>query len=136
MTRFVTLIDGKPGAYGVVVPDAPGCTAMGRTIDEALTHAIEALSEWMSDRVGAGFDAIQPRPVEAIRSDPEVMAELEAGSLVASIPLLLDHGRSVQANLSIDAGLLASIDDAARARGITRSAFMASAARDKILADT
>jgi predicted RNase H-like HicB family nuclease len=34
-TRYAALIDGKRGAYGVTFPDLPGCTAMGRTLDEA-----------------------------------------------------------------------------------------------------
>jgi hypothetical protein len=29
MTRYVALIDGKPGAYGITFPDLPGCTAVG-----------------------------------------------------------------------------------------------------------
>ena len=36
MSRYIALVDGKKGAYGVVVPDLPGCYAMGKTIDEAL----------------------------------------------------------------------------------------------------
>jgi hypothetical protein len=48
------------------------------------------------------------------------------------VPLIIGAGRAVQANLSLDAGLLAAIDEAA-ARGLTRSAFLASAARAKIL---
>src|SRR5450756_729220 len=45
---------------------------------------------------------------------------------------LLDSGRAVRANLSLDAGLLDAIDEAAKAHGLTRSAFLASAAREKI----
>jgi hypothetical protein len=45
--------------------------------------------------------------------------------------LLIDVGRPAKANLSLDAGLLAAIDEAA-ARGLTRSAFLAGAAREKI----
>ena len=48
------------------------------------------------------------------------------------IPLLLDKGRSVRANVSLDAGLLEMIDAEAARRGLTRSAFLASAAKDKI----
>ncbi len=48
------------------------------------------------------------------------------------IPLLLDAGRTVRANLTFDAGLLAAIDAEAARRGLTRSAFLASAAREKI----
>ncbi|MGO8972077.1 MAG: hypothetical protein ACLQNV_00915, partial [Steroidobacteraceae bacterium] len=44
----------------------------------------------------------------------------------------LDAGRPVRANLSLDAGLLDAIDEAAKAHGLTRSAFLASAAREKI----
>jgi len=39
-TRYGVLIDGRRGGYGVVFPDLPGCTAMGRTLDEALRHAM------------------------------------------------------------------------------------------------
>ena len=67
----------------------------------------------------------------------EVIADgVEAGEVIVGLPVLLDAGRPVRANLSLDAGLLAEIDRAAKARGLTRSAFMASAAREKILAGT
>ena len=33
--RYVALVDGKKGAYGVVVPDLPGCTSAGKTVDAA-----------------------------------------------------------------------------------------------------
>ncbi len=52
------------------------------------------------------------------------------------LPLvLLDSFRPVKANLSLDAALLADIDRAAKARGLTRSGFIASAARDKIMSE-
>lgn len=35
--RWTVLIDGETGAYGVVFPDLPGCTALGTTVDEALS---------------------------------------------------------------------------------------------------
>jgi metal-responsive CopG/Arc/MetJ family transcriptional regulator len=38
----------------------------------------------------------------------------------------------VRANVTFDAGLLAAIDTEAGRRGLTRSAFLASAAREKI----
>ena len=39
MARYVAIVDGKPGAFGVVVPDLPGCTSGGLTIDSALRNA-------------------------------------------------------------------------------------------------
>jgi predicted RNase H-like HicB family nuclease len=47
MARYVALIDGKAGAYGVVFPDLPGCTAMGKTVDQAIANAAEALRDWI-----------------------------------------------------------------------------------------
>ena len=47
--RYVALIDGKQSAYGVVVPDLPGCTSAGRTIDEAYSNAVEAVRLWVED---------------------------------------------------------------------------------------
>ena len=52
-----------------------------------------------------------------------------AGEVAVMIPLLLDSGRPVRANLSLHAALLKAIDAAARSRGLTRSGFIASAAR-------
>ena len=31
--RYFALVDGKAGAYGVEVPDLPGCTSAGPTTD-------------------------------------------------------------------------------------------------------
>jgi len=67
-----------------------------------------------------------------LRDDPEVAAVLAAGGALAYVPLVLDAARPVKANLSLDAGLLNAIDEAAARRGLTRSAFLASAAREKI----
>jgi predicted RNase H-like HicB family nuclease len=128
MSRYVVLIDGKPGAFGVVFPDCPGCTAMGETVEEALANAIEALADWALDADPMPV----PRSVAQLRRDPDVKASLAEGDALALVPLVLDEGRPVKANLSIDAGLLAAIDEAARVRGLSRSAFLSSAARDKI----
>ena len=67
-----------------------------------------------------------------MRADPEMAAALAQGAVLAFVPLLRDAGQPAKANLSLDAGLLAAIDEAAAARGLTRSAFLASAAREKI----
>ena len=60
-----------------------------------------------------------------------VKAAGPTGCLI-QVPLLIDGGRSVRATISLDALLLDAIDQAARQHGLTRSNFLASAARDKI----
>jgi predicted RNase H-like HicB family nuclease len=132
MARYVALVDGKAGAYGVTVPDLPGCTSGGSTTDEALRNAIEAVRLWAGDAIAEGEALPHPRSAEILRADPEIAEAIAEGAALAIVPLLLDAGRPARANLSIDAGLLAAIDEAAEARGLTRSAFLASAAREKL----
>jgi predicted RNase H-like HicB family nuclease len=134
-TRFVVVIEGKPGAFGLWVPDMPGCTSMGETMDDALKNAQEALRMWAEDAIADGEPVPVPRSFEDIAKDPEVAEELKKGAVLAIAPLLMETGRPVKANLSLDAWLLAAIDDAANARGLTRSAFLSSAAREKIAAE-
>lgn len=49
------------------------------------------------------------------------------------IPLLLDRGQSVRANISLDAGLLEAFDTEASRCSLTRSAFFVSAAMVKVV---
>jgi predicted RNase H-like HicB family nuclease len=132
MARYVALIDGKKGAYGVVVPDLPGCTSAGKTLDEAYRNSIEAVRLWAEDAEASGEKLPPSRMLEVLRTDPDVAAALAEGAVATLVPVLRDSGRSVRANLSLDAGLLDAIDEAAEAHGLTRSAFIASAAREKI----
>jgi predicted RNase H-like HicB family nuclease len=132
MARYVALVDGRSGSYGLTVPDLPCCTSAAATIDEVLRRATEAVRLWAEDALADGEKLPKPRSIEAARADPEVAAALAHGAVLAIVPLVLDAGRPVKANLSLDAGLLAAIDEPAAARGLTRSAFLASAAREKI----
>ena len=135
VTRYVVVVDGKPGAYGMWVPDMPGCTSIGKTMSELLRNAQEALYLWAKDALETGEAPPKPRSIEAIRKDRDVASELAKGAALAIVPLVRETGRAVKANLSLDAGLLEAIDEAAEARGLTRSAFITSAARDKIRAE-
>lgn len=135
MPRYIALVDGKPGAYGVVIPDLPGCTSGGASMDDALRQATEAVRLWAEDARADGEPLPTPRSLEALRKDREVARALVGGAAFAVVPVILDSGRPAKANLSLDAGLLAAIDEAAEARGLTRSAFVASAAREKITSE-
>jgi hypothetical protein len=75
-----------------------------------------------------------PRDILEIVESGDDAPDVMAGEVVAMVPLLLDAGRTVKANVTFDAGLLEAIDSEAQRRGLTRSAFLASAAREKIVA--
>lgn len=132
MTMYIGILDGETGAYGVRVPDCPGAFGGGETAEAAVADAVSALAAWAEAATKDGEEVPRPRPLAAILADPE--AAPAPGEVVVMVPLLLDQGRTVRANVTMDAGLLAAIDAAAAQRGLTRSAFLASAARDKIAA--
>jgi hypothetical protein len=90
---------------------------------------------WAEDARAQGEALPKPRPIETLRQDREVARAIVEGAALAVVPLILDAARPAKANLSLDAGLLAAIDEAADAHGLTRSAFIASAAREKIAKD-
>ncbi len=127
--RYTVLIDGEPGAFGVVFPDLPGCTAMGDTIENALSNAVEALGDWIRLSEAKGRPIPSARDLAALRVDPEVKEALAAGAALASVLLVREARRTVKANLSLDAGVLAAIDEAADRMGVTRSRLIEIAAK-------
>ena len=47
MTRYPAILDGKNGAYGLVIPDIPGAYAMGATLEQVLADAEDMLPEFI-----------------------------------------------------------------------------------------
>jgi len=86
MAGYIALIDGKAGAYGVVVPDLPGCTAMGETMGRALDNAAAALCDWVEVTKESGVEVPCPSNLGVLRRDPEVRRALAVGAnLVISV---------------------------------------------------
>ncbi|MCC6734777.1 MAG: type II toxin-antitoxin system HicB family antitoxin [Bauldia sp.] len=134
--RLIAVVDrSEDGLFGVAFPDAPGCVAMGATEDEAIANATDALAEWAADMRSVGR-SMAARGVEAVLTDPDVREAMATGGVLVSIPLLENRGKLARANISLDEGLLASIDATAKRLGVTRSAFMAAASLEKIKATT
>jgi predicted RNase H-like HicB family nuclease len=132
MTRFIAIIDydADEKMFGAWFPDAKGCSAMGKTEEEVVAHATDALAEWAADVRIEGLDLPTPRSyVELLKSQDYDPGK---GGLIATILLVVDTGKAAKANISLDSGLLASIDAEATRQGITRSAFIAAAARARI----
>lgn len=131
--RYIALIHKEPDSvYGVSFPDVPGCISAGDTIDDAVRNAVEALSGHVRLMEADGDPVPAPRDFDAIMNDPE-LAEDREGAMTTVIPLVRDRGSTTRVNVSFDLGLLEAIDAAANARGQTRSAFLASAARREIV---
>ena len=90
MIQYPAIIDGELGAYGVVIPDMPGaCCAMGRTVDEALADASEALADFLDDFEAQGKSLPAPSSVQDL--------ELHAGEMIAFVKAMRNREPSLRA---------------------------------------
>ena len=79
MAAFVALIRKEPRSdYGVDFPDFPGCVSAGRTIDEAVAMAHEALGGHVAMMVEEGREAPGSGPPG---HDPERSAQQGRGAV-------------------------------------------------------
>ena len=86
MARYVASVDGRLGAFGIVVPDLPGCTSGGATVGAALRNATEAVTLWIEDALTDGEKIPNPRSPEKLRDDPAVAAALAQGGILTRVP--------------------------------------------------
>jgi predicted RNase H-like HicB family nuclease len=123
-TYFPAIIEGgnEPGV-GVFFPDFPGCVSAGDTVQEAAVAAEKALALHLRGMIEDGERLPEPTPLDQIEQDPEVK-ELARVLVRAELP-----GKSVRFNATMDESLLAKIDAAASTSGMSRSGFLAEAAR-------
>lgn len=114
-------------AFGVHFPDVPGCFSASDEMDDLIPNAVEALSLFAEDQA-----LPPPRGIDELRRDPGIAADLAAGAFLVAIPLIENETRVVRANITLEQGMLKAIDRAAKQRKLTRSAFLAQAARHEI----
>jgi predicted RNase H-like HicB family nuclease len=128
--RYYTAIVHKDenSAYGVSFPDLPGCFAASDSWDGIPAAATEAIDLWLEDQPDT-----EPASLDAIRKRQDVIAELAEGAVLMPVPYIPADTALERVNISMDRGLLRAIDATAKARRMTRSSFLASAARREIV---
>ena len=110
-------------AWGVIVPDLPGCFSAGDTLEEAMIQAEDAITGWIETALDDGQAIPAPSPVEALRTaHPEFEGWLWA--LVKVDPAMLDNTLE-RVNISLPRRVLHRLDARARSAGETRSGFIA-----------
>ena len=130
---YLGVVEKDPdSAWGMWFPDMPGCFPATDEFDELPRAAAELLREHVEALERHGITVPEPRSITEVMADKEVRRSLKAGATTMLVPLLADPGRTVRVNVTVDRGLLEQIDEAADMRGLTRSAFLAQAAREKI----
>ena len=115
-------------AYGAEFPDFPGCFAAADELKDLPAAAQEAVQA----HFGADNDPI-PAP-----GSPDAWAkskDYRGGFwLLVDVDLNKVRSRAIRVNISLPESLVGRIDDAAKRRGQTRSAFLAIAAEREMAA--
>lgn len=128
MLYYIGLVEkDAASSFGVRFPDVPGCFSAADRLDDVVVNASEALSLFAEDAAMP-----KPRGIESVRADADISEALAGGAFLVSVPYIENDARVVRANITMEAGLLKAIDATARSRKLTRSAFLAQAARKEI----
>ena len=112
----------QAAAYGIVVPDLPGCFSAGDTLDDAMAAAEEAVAAWVDAALDAARPIPMPTSLERIRTDPS-FAGWSFGVITLDPGLLDDTTEHV--DVALPRRVLRRLDTMARTSGVTRSAMIA-----------
>lgn len=114
-------------AWGVVVPDLPGCFSAGDTAEEAFTNAVEAIEAHCEILAEDGLDIPTPRPLAERQGDPEFVGWVWA---LVDVDVSRFEGKAEKINITVPRMMLSRIDDYAKRHGMSRSGFLVEAARN------
>jgi predicted RNase H-like HicB family nuclease len=130
--HYVTFVFTDAGGYGFVAPDVEGFTAHVETedFDEAVSEARRVLASHLTALLDAGGSLPPARSLADLKRDPALEEDFGEAAALVMLPALVSSGRTKRVNLSLDENTLSLIDRAAQERGLTRSAFVAEAARE------
>lgn len=122
--RYPILIEpgGEDKAFGVVIPDLPGCFSAGDTLDEAMASVEEAAAVWIDATLDSGGVIPEPTSLGAVRSNPDF-----TGWAVGVVAIDIDQfdDTSERVNITLPRRVLKRLDAQARAAGESRSGYIA-----------
>ena len=110
-------------AWGVVVPDLPGCfSAADSGIDEAIENAKEAIELWIEMALDQGQDIPEPSSISKYQKSREFRGWVWA---MAEIDPALMSDEIERVNITLPKRILARLDAKAKNVGETRSGYIA-----------
>ena len=115
--------------YGVIVPDLPGCYSAGKTIDDALQMAREAIELHLEGLIEEGKPVPRPATIDAHHRKSDYKGGTWA--LVSVDPATL-RSNAKRINITVPERVLDAVDGYARKTGDTRSGLLVRAATQYI----
>lgn len=114
-------------AYGVTVPDLPGCFSAGDSLEEAIEAAGEAVACHIEGLLMV-MDG-EPIPERAALETHQSEGDYRDGVwAIVAVDISTFSSRTKRVNITIPARVLTIVDQAAVREGETRSGFLARAA--------
>lgn len=118
-------------AFGVVVPDIPGCFSAGDTLDEAIVNAREAIDFHLDGLAEDNADIPVASSIAKHQTNSEYAGWIWA---VVDVDITRYMGKAEKINITLPASLIRRIDDfvARHPEYRSRSGFLAQSALDRI----
>ena len=118
-------------AFGVVVPDIPGCFSAGDTLDEAIANAREAIDFHLDGLAEDNAEIPVASSVAKHQANPEYAGWIWA---VVEVDVTRYLGKAEKINITLPASLIRRIDEfvARHPEYRSRSGFLAQSALDRI----
>jgi predicted RNase H-like HicB family nuclease/predicted DNA binding CopG/RHH family protein len=118
--RFPMIVYKSEGSgYGGLLPDFPGCYPMGETLDALTADVQDAVEAWMEGEDPAIFPV--PCALEAVQASPDAR---ERALVLVDVDTAVLESATERVNITVPRHALAAIDKLAKARGLSRSAYM------------
>jgi predicted RNase H-like HicB family nuclease len=131
MRNYIGLIHKDAESdYGVSFPDFPGVITAGIDLDEARRMAEEALNFHVEGMIEDGEALPEPSSLEAIMQDAD-----NRDGVAVLVALKNRSAKAVRLNITLPEDVLRAIDAYSEAHGLTRSGFLAQAAKRQIQDD-
>jgi predicted RNase H-like HicB family nuclease len=131
MRNYIALIHKDAESdYGVSFPDFPGVVTAGSTLDEARQMAEEALAFHLEGLIEDGDAVPEASTLEGVMADPE-----NRDGVAVLVAWKSPAPRVVRINVTLPDDILSRIDAYAAENGLSRSGFLALAARHEIERD-
>jgi len=126
--KFIIAIEPgtQTSAWGVAVPDLPGCFSAGDSLDEAMDNARQAIDQHVEIMIEDGAPIPRARSLAVLQADAAYAGWVWA---VVDVPVEKYLGPAEKINITVPRLVLARIDEYAKSQGMSRSGFLVEAAR-------
>ena len=126
MKQYIALISTDGPTFCVVFPDFPGCVSAGKTFEDAVRMAHEALSGHVECMKDAGLKIPDPSNLVRIKQKWLDWNDWKGSEYTTALIALIPNHETRKYTISMDSSLMARIDSVTK----NRSAFLARAAEE------